>query len=187
MKHTEVRKGTIININGEPYEVLEHSHSVKARGSSVMQTRIRNLKTGNVIQRSFHPKDDIEEADIDKEEAIFIYARRGSCIFAKKEDRGKRFTLSEECVGDKLDYLKENTPVTIILFNEEPISVSIPVKVELKVTEAPPGVKGDRSQGGTKTVTLETGKKMEVPLFVEREEIIEVNTETGEYVRRMQK
>ncbi len=183
LSHTEIRKGVIINLDGKPYEVLQHSHSFKGRGSSVMQTRLRNLKDGTALQKTFHAKDDVEEADIEKEDAFFIYSNRGKCVFAKKDNQ--RLQMEKSNIEEKLPYLKENTPVTIIYFNENPISVSIPVKVSLKVKESPPGVKGDRSQGGTKTVTLETGATMEVPLFVKEEDVIEVNTETGEYVRRV--
>ena len=184
LSHTEVRKGTIISLNGEPYEVMQHAHSFKGRGGSVMQTRLRNLKNGTLLQKTFHAKDEVEEASIEKEDAFFVYANRGKCIFAKENK--ERLQIDEKSISEKIPYLKENTPVTILFFNEDPISVSIPIKVNLKVKESPPGIRGDRSQGGTKTVTVETGALIEVPLFVKEGDVIEINTETGEYVRRVQ-
>ncbi len=185
LSHTEIKKGTIIILNGDPYEVLTHSHSYKGRGSSVMQTRIKNLKNGSVIPKTFHTKEKAEEAEIEKEDAVFVYSHRNQYVFAKKDNPKKRFTLEEDIISNKKGYLKQNTAVTMLIFNDQIISISVPVKVSLIVKESPPGIKGDRSQGGTKTVTLETGLQIEVPLFIKEKDTIEINTETGEYVRRI--
>jgi len=185
LKHTDIKKGKIIDLNGDPHEVLEHSHKVRARGSSVMQTRLRNLRTGTILQKAFHPADTTEEAEIEKMNARFIYAHRERCVFHKEGDPSHRFQLSREQVEDKLEYLVNGTPVTALFFRGEMIGISIPIKMRIKVKEAPPGVKGNTAEGGTKTVSLETGKKINVPLFVEAGDVVEVNTETGEYVRRV--
>lgn len=185
LKHNEIRKGKIILLGDDPYEVTKYSHVVKGRGKSVVQTQLKNLRTGNVLQKTFHPGETAEEAELEKENAIFVYAHREKYIFHKENDPGSRFELTKEQLDEKADYLKEKTTITIMLLNEKIIGISLPVKMSFKVKEAPPGVKGNRAEGGTKTVILETGKKLDVPLFVNESDVVEVNTETGEYVRRV--
>ncbi len=185
LKHTEIKKGKMIELNHDPYEVLEHSHKVKARGRSVMQTKLRNMRTGTTLKRNFHPSEEIEEADIDKMNAVFIYSRRGEYIFHEEGDSSKRFKLSKDQLGEKGDYLTQGATITALLFQEKIIGISLPAKVTLKIKEAPPGIRGNTAEGGTKTATLETNKEIEVPLFVEEGETIEINTETGKYVRRV--
>ncbi len=185
LSHTEIRKGTIIVLKNDPYEVIDHSHSYKGRGSSVMQTRLRNLKDKTVMQKTFHAREEVEEADIERKNAVFIYAHKGTSVFSEEKDSKKRFEIPENMISEKIAYLKENTPVTVILFNGNIISISLPVKINLTVKESPPGIRGDRAQGGTKTVILETGLSIETPLFIKEGDIIEVNTDTGEYVRRI--
>ncbi len=150
-----------------------------------MQTKLRNLKNGSVMQKTFHTREEVEEAEIERKNAVFIYSHRGVCVFAEEKDSKKRFEIPENIISEKTAYLKQNTPVTMMIFNEEIISVSLPIKMEFKVKESPPGIKGDRSQGGTKTVILETGASVDVPLFVKEGDSVEINTETGEYVRRV--
>ncbi len=185
LKHNEIRKGKIILLGDDPYEVTKYSHVVKGRGKSVVQTQLKNLRTGNVLQKTFHPGETAEEAELERENAIFVYAHKDKYIFHKEEDPSSRFELTKEQLDEKADYLKEKTIITTILSNEKIIGISLPVKMSFKVEEAPPGVRGNRAEGGTKLVTLETGKKIDVPLFVNENDVVEVNTETGEYVRRV--
>ncbi len=187
LKHTEIKKGKIIIVKNHPHEVLEHKHSVKGRGKSVVQVQLKNLKTKSVFQMSFRGGDEVEEADLEKMEAVFVYSHRGKNVFHKKSDPSYRFALEEEVIGDRKDYLAEGTPVTATLFEEEIIGISLPVKIVLKVKEAPPGIKGNSAEGGTKNVVLQTGKVLETPLFIGQDDLVEVNTETGEYVRRIKK
>ena len=180
----EIQKGMIIEINGQPYEVLEVKHLHLGRGGAVLQTKLKNLIEGNVIEKNFKPSDEIEEAEVEKVKLKFIYSHRGKFVFQKIEN-SQRFELQEEVIGEKKDYLKEGLEVEGYFFEEKLISISLPPKVDLKVIEAPPGIKGDTKQGGTKTVILETGKKINVPLFIEAGDIIRVNTQKGEYVERV--
>ncbi|HEA84540.1 MAG TPA: elongation factor P, partial [Candidatus Wildermuthbacteria bacterium] len=173
-------------LEGSPYEVFESSSMFKGRGSSVTQTRMRNLQNGNILQKTFHAGEEVEEAEIVRFQARFIYANKGKFIFSHVDDPSKRFELIEGQIGEQSRFLKENEVVEGLVFKDKVINVSLPIKIQLKVTEAPPGVKGDRAQGGTKTVTLETDTSINVPLFVDVGDIIEVNTDTGEYVRRVQ-
>ncbi len=150
-----------------------------------MQTRIRNLRNGAVTQKTFHTRDEVEEAEIEKRKAVFVYSHRGKYVFSEEGNPKNRFEIEENRIAEKTAYLKENTPVTVLFFEEEVISISLPVKMTFRVKEAPPGIRGDRSQGGTKTVILETGAPIEAPLFVKEDDVIEINTETGEYARRL--
>lgn len=185
LKHNELRKGKIIILGDDPYEIMQYSHVVKGRGKSIVQTQLRNLRTSSVLQKTFHPGDELEEAVLENEDVVFAYSNRGKYVFHRENNPADRFELSEELIENKQNYLKEKTLVTVIFFDEKIIGVSLPVKMNLKVIEAPPGVKGNRVDAGTKVVTLETGKKLNAPLFIKEGDIIEVNTETGEYVRRI--
>ncbi|MFH1575814.1 MAG: elongation factor P [Candidatus Nealsonbacteria bacterium] len=186
LSSSDLRKGIRILIDGEPYEVLDSNPMKKAQRRVVMQTKLKNLLTGNALERNFHQGDVFEEAEMSKLEAKFLYAHRGLYFFCEKENPSKRFDLSEELLGIQAKFLKPNEIVDAIIFNEKIVSISVPIKISLKVTEAPPGVKGDSAQGGTKIVTLETGAQVSVPLFVKDGDVIEVNTATGEYTRRVE-
>jgi len=185
LTHTDLKKGVKMILDGEPYEVLEARPLKKAQRRVVIQTKIRNLITGNVLNRNFHQGETFEEAELQKFNAKFLYSHRGRYFFCQENDPSKRFDLATEQIGPSARFLKPNQTVQTLVFEEKIINISLPIKIQLKVTEAPPGVKGDRAQGGTKIVTLETGAKIAVPLFIEEGDIIEVNTEKGEYVRRI--
>ena len=187
LSYYELRKGVQFIYEDQPYEVLEFRQMGKSQDVVVAQTKIRNLITGRVLPKNFHQGDMFEEAELTKFQAKFIYANRGKFVFAYADNPGKRFELTQEQVGEAAKFLKSNQEVEGIIFQEKIINITLPVKVRLKVKEAPPGVKGDRSQGGTKIVTLETGAQVSSPLFVESGDTIEVNTETGEYTRRLEK
>ena len=152
----------------------------------VAKTKIRNLINGKVLEKTFHQDDKFEEAELEKIEVKFLYSHRGKFCFSETRNPAKRFELTEEQIGEGAKFLKPNQILTGIKFQEKIINVVLPIKVQLKVIEAPPGVKGERAQAGTKQVTLETGAIINVPLFVETGDIIEVNTETGQYVRRVE-
>jgi len=173
-------------LNGQPYEVLDSSLSFRGRGSSVLQTKIKNLITGNVISKTFHTGEEFEEAEIEKIRVKFIYHNKGKFFFCYENDHSKRFDLAEEAVGFSAVFLKPDETVEGLQFKGKIINISLPIKVKLKVIEAPPGIKGDRAQGGTKVVKLETGAEINAPLFIEAQDIIEINTEKGEYVRRVE-
>jgi len=186
LSYSELTKGKIIIINNQPYEIIEAFNTFKGRGHSYLQMKLKNLVNGNVIAKSAQPRDSFEEADIDKKEARFIYKNKDKYVFAETDNPSKRFELSKEQIGEeKAEFLKPNEEVKTIIFEDKIINISIPIKVRLKVIEVAPGVKGDRAQGGTKSITVETGAKINAPLFVEEGDIIEINTESKEYVRRI--
>ncbi|MFZ3058047.1 MAG: elongation factor P [Minisyncoccales bacterium] len=183
LSYAELNRGVIIVINDQPYEIVEALNTFKGRGHSYLQMKLRNLINGAVISKTAQPRDTFEEADVEEKEAKFIFGNKGKYTFS--DIKGKRFELTEEQVGEKAKFLKANEEVKTILFDDKIINVIIPIKVQLKVTEVPPGVKGDRAQSGTKLVTLETGAKIDAPLFVNEDDVIEINTESSTYVRRV--
>ena len=183
ISYSELNKGKIIIVNDQPHEILEAVNTFKGRGHSYLQMKVRNLITGAVTPKTAQPRDSFEDAEVEEKEAKFIFGNKGKYTFA--DEKNKRFELNEEQVGDKVKFLKANQEVKTMLFNDKIINVIVPIKVQLKVTEVPPGVKGDRAQSGNKVVTLETGAKIDAPLFVDEGDIIEINTESATYVRRV--
>jgi elongation factor P len=185
LSYSELEKGKIIVINDQPYEIVEAVNTFKGRGHSYLQVKLKNLINGSIVARSIQPRDSFEEADIEKKDAKFIYQNKDKYVFSEIDNASKRFEITQDQIGEKTKFLKPNEGVETIVFNDKIINISLPIKVKLKVTEVTPGVKGDRAQGGTKAVTIETGTKINAPLFVEEGDIIEINTESGEYVRRI--
>ncbi len=153
----------------------------------VTQLKIENLISGKVVDYSAHQNEEFEEAEIDMTPVVFIYQAKGEYWFNEKGNPKDRFPLKEEAIGKAAQFLKTNLEVTAYKFGEKIINMELPIKMDLKVTEAPPAVKGNTAQGGTKLVTLETGAKVDVPLFINEGDILRVNTTTGEYVERVEK
>jgi elongation factor P len=184
LSHSDLRKGVRILIDGEPYEVLEASPMKKAQRQVTIQTKMKNLLTGSAMEKTFHQGDVFDEAELIKFSAKFLYGHRDNYFFCEEKNPSKRFELDAEKMGTAGKFLKSNQVVDAFIFNEKIIGISLPVKVTLKVTETPPGLKGDRAQAGNKVATLESGAQVNVPLFIDEGDTIEINTETSEYVRR---
>ncbi len=184
LAYTELKKGTLFILNGEPYEVIESNFLRMQQRKATVQTKIRNLMTGKILDRNWQGSDNFEEAEIEQKDAQFIYAARGEYWFHPVGDPKARFSIKEEVAGDPAKFLKAGTIVKTMIFKEKVIQVKVPIKMDLLVKEAPPGIKGNTAQGGSKVVTLENGTQVSVPLFIEEGETIRVNTETGEYVER---
>lgn len=185
LTHTELKKGTQFILDGEPFEILESQLMKMAQRRPVMQCKIKNLLNGSVQERNFQQGDIFNEADLEKINIKFLYLNKGQCFFCEEKDPSKRFSFTEAQIGRIAKFLKPNAMVQGIVFNEKIINVISPIKVQLKVKEAPPGIKGDRAQGGTKAVILESGAEIQAPLFIEEGDILEINTELGEYVKRV--
>jgi len=183
----DLKSGSLIIVEGAPYQVLEVSHLHMGRGGSSVQTKIRNLKTGQTYSRNFKPADAFEEADIEKKPVLFLYSHRGDFTFTDQKNPKNRFTLKEDVVGENKKWLKPSTELTAVFMEETLLNFILPIKMDFKVTEAPPGIQGDRSSAGTKSATIETGVVIQVPLFINMGDVIRINTETGEYVERIQK
>lgn len=166
-----------------PFAVLYHEHSKTGRAGSVLRTRLKNLATGAVLDKTFQGAEHVEEAQISKSKAQFLYKENADFCFMDTESY-EQFSLSTEVLGNNTDYLTEGTEVVFLNFEGNAINIELPVKMKLRVTDAPPGIKGNTVSTGGKMVTLETGKIISTPLFVEAGDEIIVNTEKGEYVSR---
>lgn len=185
LAYNELKKGTLFLWNGEPYEVLEYNFVRMQQRRPSAQTKVRNVKTGAISLQTFKQSDTFEELAFDKKLAVFVFCSRGMCTFHHVGKPSERFTLSEEQqLSGKSLYLKQNTEVTARYIDDTLLDIIIPIKVELRVTEAPPAVRGNTAQGGVKQVTLETGLTINVPLFIQEGDVVRINTETGEYVER---
>src|SRR3989344_9394724 len=184
LAYNEVLPKKLIIVDGDPYEVVSAWVFRKQQRKPVNQVKMRNLKTGSMAEHTFHVSDKAEEAEVETKPAKFIYQRNGEWFFHEANNTSKRFSLSDEMMGDSAKYITANTEVDVRWFDEKPIQVKIPVKMDLKVKEAPPNTRGNTAQGGTKVVVLETGTPMDVPMFVEAGDVVRINTETGEYVER---
>jgi len=185
LTHTDLRPGTQFIYEGQPWEVLEASMMKMAQRRPVIQSKIKNLIDGRVQERNFQQGDVFNEADLEKKEIKFLYQTKGQYWFCEINNPAKRFFFTAENIGAQAKFLRPNEIVTGILFEDKIITFKLPIKVVLKVKESAPGVKGDRAQGGTKEATLESGAVIQVPLFVEEGDTIEVNTETETYVKRV--
>jgi elongation factor P len=185
LAYTDLTKGVLFIMDGAPYEVLEAHFSRMQQRKAVVQTRIRNLMTGKLLDRNFQPSDSFEEAEIDRKNAIFIYESKGQYWFHEEGNPKNRFFMDAELIGDQGKFLKPDTKVITMVFNEKVIKADLPIKMDFKVIEAPPALRGNTAQGGTKQVTLEGGAKVNVPLFVNEGDAIRVNTQTGDYVERV--
>lgn len=185
LNYNEVKPGVAVLVEGEPYVCTWNNIMQKQQRRPVNQTKLRHIIRGNSIEYSFQQSDKLDEAEIESKPAIFIYERNGEWWFNRPADKSERFSVSEEQIGESGKFLKANTEVETQAFEGNIFRVKLPIKVELKVTEAPPDVRGGTVQGGSKVVTLETGATLNVPMFVKEGDVIRINTETGEYVERV--
>ena len=180
---TEIKTGRNIIWQNEPYLVIDYLHSMIGRGGAVMRTKLKNLITGSVIDITFAGAEKVEEAEISKSHAQYLYHEGEEYQFMDTKTYDQ-FFLPKTVLGKATDYLIEGTEVSILNWNNHPINIEVPVKVTLAVTDAPPGLKGDTASGGDKVVTLETGLQVTTPLFVKSGDSVIVNTEKGTYVSR---
>ena len=187
LAYNELKPGVVFVKDGQLFVVLEYSFVRMQQRKPVAQLKLKNLVSGKVAEYGAHQNEEFEEAEIEKYPVRFLYAHRGEYWFAATDNPKDRFQFTTELLGAQAQFLKPNLEVTVTRFDGKVIGIELPVKVDYKVTEAPPGMRGNTAQGGTKVVTLETGAKMAVPLFVNEGDVIRVNTSTGEYVERAEK
>lgn len=179
----EIKTGKTITLNGDPFSVLYHEHSKTGRAGAVLRTRIKNLRTGTVLEKTFQGYDKVEDAEITKSKAQYLY-REGDLFHFMDSASYEQFSLGKDALGESPNYLIEGTEVDIVNFQGNAINIELPIKMTLTVTDAPPGLKGDTASGGDKVVTLETGAHITTPLFVKTGDKIIINTTTGTYVSR---
>lgn len=187
LSYNEILQKKVIVYNGEPYKVLSSHIFRMQQRKPVNQTKLQHLVSGKVIEISFHQNESVPEADIARMEATYLYTNRGESWFCEAGNPKNRFSFPEDAVHDKVQWLIQNSPVECLIFEDKPVTLEIPIKMDLKVTEAPPAVKGDTATGGNKLVTLESGATVLTPLFINPGDVLRINTETGDYVERMEK
>ena len=180
----DLRKGTTFEMEDELYRVVEYQHSFIGRGSANVRVKIRNLRTGAITDHTFSPDDRIDDIRLELREVQYLYYD-GTLYYFMDTETYEQPALSAEILGDAVDYLTENMSLHISSYEGEPVDIVLPITVELKVVEAPPGFAGDTATGATKQVTLETGLKVTTPLFVEEGDIIRVDSRTGGYISRV--
>jgi len=181
---TDFKKGLKIEIEGKPYLIVEFQHVNPGKGSAFVRTRLKNLETNQVIERTF--KAGVETADrpdIEEREMEFNYSDMDGFNFME-QSTFEMIHLSNEQVGDDKYYLQEGIKVFVLYFNGRPIAIELPNFVNLKVTSTDPGLKGDTASGGSKKAILETGLQVNVPLFIKEGEVLKIDTRTGEYMER---
>ncbi len=183
--YNEIKPRKFIIMEGEPYEVLTSHVFRKQQRKPVNATKLRNLITGGVREHSFAVSDKVNEAELEEKEITYLYNNKGEYWFCDAKDNSKRFQLEAEKIADKILYVKANTNISLLTFQERFVGIKIPVKVELKVKEAAPAVRGNTVQGANKLITLETGATLNVPMFINEGDILRINTDTGDYVERV--
>ena len=184
LNFNEIKLGSIVKINNEPYTVVTSQHLKMGRGGAVLKTKLKNLLSGSVLEHTFKGSDKAEEANIERTKADYLY-NEGDDYHFMDQTSFEQFSFSKKIIGSQINFLKEGTEVNVLNFENKPVSIKLPIKIELKVTSAPPGIKGDTASGATKQIELETGAFISAPLFVNTDDTIRINTETGEYVERV--
>ena len=180
----DLKVGTAFKYQGEPYIILKAAHLKMGRGAAVLQAKIKNLKNNNTLEKTFKPADKFEEADLRKKKADFLYTEEDKCNFM--DENFEQFFIEKSIIVEQLKFLKETQTVDVLYFDNSPIGIELPAKVNLKVTDAPPAVRGDTAQGSvTKLIRLETGAEINAPIFIKQDDTIKINTEKGEYAGRL--
>ncbi len=184
MQYTELRKGTKITIDGEPWIVTEYEFMRMQQRKATVKCTLKNLITGRTLHKTFQPSDNPEEAQLENHRSQYMY-RDGDRFAFMDQKSFDQFEMTKEQLGDATDYLLEGSDVDIMYFQGKPITLQLPAKVTLKVIDTPPGVRGNTATGGSKKAKLETGISITVPLYVEEGESIRINTENGEFIERV--
>lgn len=180
----DLKKDVIFVHNDTPCKVLEVRHKKMARQGASAEVKFRNLATGAVITQVFFPSHKFEQGEVEKIPVQFVYAHRGQYCFMKTSDK-KRIMLTEDQVAEKKKYFVVDLKAEALYYKEKLIDLALPIKVDARVIEAPPNIKGNSASSTTKTVTIETEAQIQTPLFINTGDTIRVNTQTGEYVERV--
>jgi elongation factor P len=192
LQYNEIRAKKIIIYNDEPCEVIESHVARTQQRKPQNQVKLKSLIAGKTIAATFHVSESADEADIDKKDVTFLYENRGEYWFCDPSDKSNRFKLDTALIGNSAKFLKQNGNVTALVWTNEDdeekiIKVTLPIKMDFKVKDAPPAVRGDTSKGGNKVITLENGATLNAPMFINEGDVVSINTETGEYVERVNK
>lgn len=183
---SDIRKNLKIILDGAPCVVIEFQFVKPGKGQAFTRTKLRNMITGNVLERTFKSGEKLQKADLEVRQMTFLYPEGDRYVFMDTENYEQTY-LDADSLGDSRYYLQDNMEVEVLLWNDKPIGVTPPTHVELKVKETEPGFKGDTSSNTLKPATLETGVQVMVPLFINEGDVLRVDTRTGEYVERVKK
>ena len=180
----DLKNGLVLNIDGQLWTVIEFQHVKPGKGPAFVRSKLKNVLTGKVVERTFNAGVKVETASVDKREMNYLYNDGSGYVFMDNQNY-EQMTLTNEIVGDAKDYLLENQEAIVAVYEGNPIYVELPASVVLEITFTEPGLQGDRSSGGTKPATVETGLQIQVPLFIEQSTKVRVDTRTGEYLGRV--
>jgi len=176
--------GMKLSIDGEIFTIIEFLHVKLGRRGAFVRTKLKNIRTGKVIEKTFRAGERVDEVRLDKKPMQYLYAS-GDQYFFMDTDTYEQIPLDESLIGDSMRFLKEGDVTDVLFQGNTPIGIELPIFVNLKVTKTDPGVRGDTVSGGSKPATLETGAVIQVPLFIQEGDVIKVDTRTGEYVERI--
>jgi elongation factor P len=180
----DLKNGMVLNIEGQLWAVTEFQHVKPGKGAAFVRSKLKNVLTGKVVEKTFNAGVKVEVATVDKRDMTYLYNDGEGFVFMDK-DTYDQVTLPEAVVGDAVNYMLENQEATVAMHEGNPIYVELPASVVLEVTYTEPGLQGDRSSGGTKPATVETGLQIQVPLFLENNTRVRVDTRTGDYLGRV--
>lgn len=180
----ELRKGTTFELDGQLYRVLEYSHNKPGRGNATIRTKIRNIRSGATMDKTFQSGERVQDIRIETREMQFLY-HDGDLYHFMDTASFEQVAMNAQTLDEAVHYMTDNMAIMVQEYEGEPLGVDLPTAVELKVIEAEPAVKGDTATGATKQVTVETGFKVSVPMFVKEGDVIRIDTRNGEYVTRV--
>jgi elongation factor P len=183
LNFNEIKTGRVIKVNSEPFIIIKTDHHKMGRGGAVLKIKCRNLINGSILEKTYQGAEKAEEAETETKKANFLYKDKEEAYFMDNASY-EQFSLPLEEIGEPARFLKEGIDVDVLYFENKPVTVSLPIKLEFKVVSAPPSVKGNSAGNVNKQVEIETGALINVPLFIDEGDIIRINTDTGEYVER---
>lgn len=181
---SEIRKGLKIELDGDVYTVVDFLHVKPGKGGAFIRTKLKSLSRGIVIDRTFRSGEKLGRPDLQEKRMQFLYSTDDKFCFMDEETYEQTF-LTKEQLGSSRGFIKESTTINVLIHNKNPITVELPTFVELAITKTEPGERGDTVSGGTKPATLETGAVVQVPLFINKGDVVKIDTRTGEYVERV--
>jgi len=183
---TEFRNGLKIEIDGEPYVIVEFQHVKPGKGGAFVRTKFKSLKSGNVTDKTFRAGEKVDVPDLEEKTMQYLYAADKDRVFMDTSNY-EQISLNEKQLGDSINYLKENMEIKVLYHKGMPINIEVPMFVELAIARTDPGVRGDTASGGSKPATLETGAVVKVPLYMNEGDVIKVDTRTGTFIERVKK
>ncbi len=183
---TEFRNGLKIEIDGEPYVIVDFQHVKPGKGGAFVRTKIKSLKSGNVIDRTYRSGEKVDIPELEEKNMQYLYAADKDRVFMDTANY-EQVSLNEKQLGDSISYLKENMEIKVLFHKGQPINVDIPMFVELAIAKTDPGVRGDTASGGSKPATMETGAVVKVPFYLNEGDVIKIDTRTGTFIERVKK